>query len=539
MYIIKNAWKSISRSKGRNILIGIIVAVIAISSCIGLSIRNAAKKAEEQGLESLSVTATISFDRQSLMQNAENKDASDFREQMKNIESLSIDDMKVYAESEYVDKFTYTISSSVNASGDLEPVDTNDSTDTDSTSSSSQQTDSNRPSMPGSGKGGFGGMGTQGDFTITGYNSYDAMTDFNDGVSKITGGAMFEEGTSELVCIINSELALYNDLSVGDTITIANPNAEEETYAFKIVGIYETTASETETGGGMRGFSTSTDPANQIYVSYETLKAVTEKSESVATTSTDETTGRESTTALRSQETGLYYLKDVETLEKFEADCREKGLSDSYQVTSNDVTSYEQSLVPLKNLSTFATYFLIVVLIIGAVILIVLNIFNIRERKYEVGVMTAICMKKGKVAAQFVMELFIVTIISMIVGTTAGAMCSSPIADKLLEAQISSQQTQTEQRMENFGKPDSMNGNMQATPPSGDDGMNMGSGKGGMFAQFGGQVANYVSEINAATDLAVVMQLLGIGILLTILSSCIAVIFILRYEPLKILANRS
>ena len=69
--------------------------------------------------------------------------------------------------------------------------------------------------------------------------------------------------------------------------------------------------------------------------------------------------------------------------------------------------------------------------------------------------------------------------------------------------------------------------------------MNMGSGKGGMFAQFGGQVANYVSEINAATDLAVVMQLLGIGILLTILSSCVAVIFILRYEPLKILANRS
>lgn len=62
----------------------------------------------------------------------------------------------------------------------------------------------------------------------------------------------------------------------------------------------------------------------------------------------------------------FYYLKDVETLEKFEADCREKGLSDSYQVTSNDVTSYEQSLVPLKNLSTFATYFLIVVLIIGA-----------------------------------------------------------------------------------------------------------------------------------------------------------------------------
>lgn len=532
MYIIKNAWKSITRSKGRNVLIGIIVAVIAISSCIGLSIRNAAKKAEEQGLESLNITATISFDRQSLMKNAENGAAPNFREQMKNIESLSVDDMKVYAESEYVDEFTYTISSSINASGDLEPVDTTDSTDTDTASSGSQQADSNRPAMPTKG---FGGMGTQGDFTITGYNSYDAMADFNDGVSKITDGSMFEEGTSELVCIINNELALYNDLSVGDTITLANPNAEEETYAFKVVGIYETTASETSMTGGMGGFSTSTDPANQIYVSYETLKAVIEKSASVATTSTDENTGRESTTALRSQETGLYYLKDVDALEQFEADCREMGLSDSYQVVSNDVTSYEQSLVPLKNLSTFATYFLVVVLVIGAVILIVLNIFNIRERKYEVGVMTAIGMKKGKVAAQFVIELFIVTIVAMVVGTAVGAVSSSPIADKLMEAQINSQQTQTEQRMENFGKPDSM----QGTPPSEGGGTIAGGGKGGMFAQFGGQVANYVSEINAATDLVVVAQLLGIGILLTILSSCVAVVFILRYEPFKILANRS
>lgn len=39
MYIIRNALKCIDRSKGRNVLIGIIVLVIAISACIGLSIR--------------------------------------------------------------------------------------------------------------------------------------------------------------------------------------------------------------------------------------------------------------------------------------------------------------------------------------------------------------------------------------------------------------------------------------------------------------------------------------------------------------------
>ena len=67
MYVIKNALKCIGRSKGRNILIGIIVLVIAISACIGLSIRQASESAKSETLDTMSVTATISFDRQSMM----------------------------------------------------------------------------------------------------------------------------------------------------------------------------------------------------------------------------------------------------------------------------------------------------------------------------------------------------------------------------------------------------------------------------------------------------------------------------------------
>ena len=67
MYILKNALRCISRAKGRNILIGIIVLVIAVSACLGLSIRQAAESARSDTLDTLSVTATISFDRQSMM----------------------------------------------------------------------------------------------------------------------------------------------------------------------------------------------------------------------------------------------------------------------------------------------------------------------------------------------------------------------------------------------------------------------------------------------------------------------------------------
>ena len=69
MYIVKNALRCISRAKGRNILIGIISLVIAVSACLGLSIRQAAESAKETTLEELNITATISYDRSSMMNN--------------------------------------------------------------------------------------------------------------------------------------------------------------------------------------------------------------------------------------------------------------------------------------------------------------------------------------------------------------------------------------------------------------------------------------------------------------------------------------
>lgn len=53
------------------------------------------------------------------------------------------------------------------------------------------------------------------------------------------------------------------------------------------------------------------------------------------------------------------------------------GLTDDYTVSSSDLTAYEQRAQPLENLAKYAGYFLIVILLIGAVILIVLNMFAI------------------------------------------------------------------------------------------------------------------------------------------------------------------
>ena len=113
MYILKNALRSIGRAKGRNILIGVIVLVIAVSSCLALSIRKAAETAREETLSGLEVTAQISLDRMQLMENAEpgsggKPDMSAMLGALQGADSLTLEEMETYAQAECVKDFTYS-----------------------------------------------------------------------------------------------------------------------------------------------------------------------------------------------------------------------------------------------------------------------------------------------------------------------------------------------------------------------------------------------------------------------------------------------
>ncbi len=528
MYIFKNALKSIGRSKGRNVLIGIIVLVIAVSACLGLSIRQAAQTSKKETLEGMSVTATISFDRSSMMGNMGEPgqfDPSKFATEMGKADTLSLADYEKYAKAESVKDFNYSLSSTLNGNDNLSPV-TTETEDDDSGSDFMQ----GGMGMPGGMKG--KGFGNNGDFSVIGYSSEQAMTNFVNGTSAITEGEIFTEGTEEYNCIISEELATFNNLTVGSSITLTNPNDEEEPYTLKVVGLYSDSSANTDTDYQRFG-ATSSDPANQIYLSYTALKKIEDSSKSVATTETDEKTGMERSTAITGTLNATYYFADTDSYYAFEEEVRDLGLDESFTVSSSDLQEFENSLIPLNTLSTTAGTFLIVILIIGAVILIVLNIFNIRERKYEIGVLTAMGMKKGKVALQFLTEIFIVTIISVIIGASFGAVSSVPVTNFLLENQVTSNQTNTEQVEQNFGR-----GEMGGQPPQMPD--NNGGGFGQRFESLMGinPETSYVTEISSAMNFTVVLQMMGIAILLAVISGSVSMLFVMRYEPLKILANR-
>ena len=540
MYIIKNALKCIGRSKGRNVLISIIALVIAVSACLGLSIRQAAESAKESTLSELSITATISYDRSSMMNDMMGGgapggggfDRDQFKDMMGSASELTLEEYQTYADAESVQEFYYTLTAAFNGNDDLEPV-TDETEDEESQSNSGFGGSGGSMGFPGGDRGGKG-MFSSSDFSVIGYSSDSSMTAFIDGTASVLeGGTMFEEGTTEKECVISEELAIYNDLAVGDTIVLTNPSVETETYELKIVGLY---TSSSNNDFSMSMFGKSQDPANQIYMSAAALQTILDASDEVSTTITDENTGRESDSAVTGSISATYVFANTEKYYAFEEEVRTLGLDDSYTVSSPDLAAFENSLTPLNTLSTMAGWFLVVILIIGAIILVVLNIFNVRERKYEVGVLTAMGMKKWKVAAQFMCEILVVTMIAVIIGAGIGAVSSVPVTNALLAGQVESQNSQQTQMDENFGRPGNFGGGMPGGMPS-DIPDDMGGGKNPFENMLGG-AENYITEVNSAMNLTVVFQMLGVGLLLTLVASMASVSFIMRYDPLKILANR-
>ena len=65
-------------------------------------------------------------------------------------------------------------------------------------------------------------------------------------------------------------------------------------------------------------------------------------------------------------------------------------------------------------------------------------------------------------------------------------------------------------------------------------------GKGPMDIQFNGnKQVEEISTINAVVDVNVVIELIGIGIILTLFSSLASMISIIKFSPLTILKERS
>ena len=470
MYILKNTITSIKRNKGRNLLIGLIIMVIAIAVTVTLAINNTAASLIKAYKDKYQVEASITVNRENMMKdfnpNDRENSKSDMKDKFNLASSLTETDIKNYADSKYVKSYYYTSSVKVN-SNELEKAEMSSNNDMPERKKDEDDYSS---------------------FEIKGYSSYDAMNEFISGSYKITDGEIFTDFTSNN-CLINSELATINNLKVGDTITFTDDNSN--TYQLVISAIFEENSSDNKSmfSNSANTIITSSNFINKMSITNSELKV------SVNPT---------------------FILTSKDVVDKFSSELTSKGLDENLMVTTN-LESIDESVSTISNVKTFAVTFLVLTLIIGAAVLLIINMINIRERKYEIGVLRTIGMKKTKVCLQFILELLIVALASLLLGAGIGSFASVPISNKLLANEIATSKNENNNIRENFGKNDKFNDK-----------------------KFNG-VANVEAfdSINATVDVKVLLELLALGLSLTLISSISATVSIQNFSPLTILKERS
>ena len=206
----------------------------------------------------------------------------------------------------------------------------------------------------------------------------------------------------------------------------------------------------------------------------------------------------------------VYYLKQPGMLVEFEAELRRKGLPDDY-IVRTDESAFESVIGPVESLNNLSLTFLIIVLVLGAIIMALLSAIAIRERKYEIGVLRAMGMKKKHVAIVLWIEIIAIACICFTFGIFAGTALSQPVSDSMLTWQ---EQTSAS-AVQSTSLADRMNG-------PGDS---------------GGEEETAKIDISVSGSTA--LEIFIITILLASVAGIILVSRITKSEPIKILMERN
>lgn len=516
MYILQNALKNLVRNKGRNLMIGAIIFVIILTTVVSLIINNTSSAVIENYKERFASEVYITPDMQKVMEEAQ-KNSTDGKVMVKKPEIPS-EQLLQFANSEYLKESIATGSIPANTS-EIEAIDQDDSNSSSGAGATSIV----------SGGGMMAGPGMNGNYKLMG----DSWEEFNEGLRSLESGRL-PEANGEAV--ISGELRNRNNINLGDAITFtANMSVEppsdlnsdntqegdkvtvegieytvslsglgtvrlqrEMSYSLTVVGVYNDLTDEYANDNMPK--SPGFNRRNEILTSLDTLIA-----------------------QRKANETGVnvnvtYYLKSPEMLESFAAEVRSKGLSDLFNVNT-DTASYEKVVKPVEGLKSISLTFMVVVIILGSIILLLLASISIRERKYEIGVLRAMGMKKAKVALGLWFEILTITCFCLVIGLGVGTVAAQPVSDILLE-------------------------NQADAASQADGGGNMMMGPGGMQlggAQLGGAQTNAkpLSEMKISLDLVTISEIIAISILLASFAGLVSISKITKYEPIKILMERN
>lgn len=471
MYILKNALKNLWRNKGRNFIVFLIVLLTLTSVTLSSAIGALSKQSIWRYKDSFHVDAEIDFDWEKLEKDfppkeTVNEDGSITQESSFDVSAENLGDYLKYADSQYVRRTKYSVYTQF-ASDGLSKVPDNLNEDESFVDLNGMSIDELKK---------FFNVDTEAEVaeqlggedalwqvldmksncvgTLQGYTDLSLVEEFSSGENKLKTGS-FPEKMNE--CIVSSKYAEHNHLEIGDTIEISGASkSDTDTVSLTITGIY--TASRNEASAVPLG-----DAYGYVYTTFDTIM-----NSGFHWIEVDKV---------------VFELKDPDSARLFEEELHEKGLSRYKFLSCGDSSDeYVKNTEPLKRISHIADIFTLCAGMVGAAIILLISCISIRERKYEIGVLRAIGMKKSSVARGMLYETLMIMAVGVGISMPVCAVLTKPIALSLI----------------------------------GD-----------------------LKGVSTALSPAAVWLNVGIAFILSVISGLCSVLAVMRHEPMKILSERN
>lgn len=185
-----------------------------------------------------------------------------------------------------------------------------------------------------------------------------------------------------------------------------------------------------------------------------------------------------------------YVLKYPGLIEAFNQDAHDLGLNEFYKMATDEM-SYNQIVAPANQLAITTKTIMTIVLAVGCVILLLVSFMTIHERQYEIGVLRSMGMSKMNVIKGLLIESLTMVLIALMIGLSVGMALAPSVSKSMIKEQQHS--------------------NLHIVE---------------------------VQDINVELSLDAIINVSVIAIGMSLISSSLGVIRIVRDEPMAILSKR-
>ncbi|MFJ8517450.1 ABC transporter permease [Lysinibacillus xylanilyticus] len=471
MNFVKRALLSVKARKGKSLILFTVFLVVSNLVLAGFAIQNVSQKANDHARQTLGVDVSLRLDEEKLMENVAKQREENPNGKIKHPELL-VEEADQLAKSPYVIDYNY-LKSNMLVADDFAPI--NSEKDDEGVIGTVGGSNSGNMKMPNT--------------FIQGVRSSDLMQDFTDGTNEIIDGSpITSEDANKKVALIEKRLAEQNKLQVGDKLKIKSPE-ETSNVELEIIGIYK--------NSGITDFEENLPammhPSNKIYTTYDSTNEMDEENDKKGVSINE----------------AIYYLNDPENIEDFKADAKKSKVDfDLFKLDAHDAL-YQKMVGPIENIAATSKMIVYLVSIAGSIILGLIIMLTIKERRKELGILLAIGEKKRKLIGQLLVEVLCIAVLAFGISIITGKTVSQKMGDSLLQQEVIAAEDQQQESNTlgfSFG---SMNKQDKDVEP--------------------------IDNIDVSISSQDVLNLGGLGLLIAILSTLLPAFSILRLNPKEIL----